>query len=52
MLAAYTFIFGTNLLLLFGTWLLTSIGLHQLLTYYCTCYVVVPCARKLAIISA
>ncbi len=32
--AAYTMMLATNLILLFGAWLLTSIGLHQLLTFY------------------
>jgi len=50
-LAAYIFIFATNLLLLFGAWLLTSIGLHQLLTYYRTRYAAFPPARKKFLIS-
>ncbi len=32
--AAYTMMIATNLILLFTAWLLTSIGLHQLLTFY------------------
>ncbi|HEU4322794.1 MAG TPA: proton-conducting transporter membrane subunit, partial [Roseiflexaceae bacterium] len=33
-LAAYLLMPATNLLLLFSTWSLTSLGLHQLLTFY------------------
>lgn len=50
-LAAYTLIFATNLLLLFSTWLLTSMGLHQLLTYYRTRAAAFPPARKKFLIS-
>lgn len=50
-LAAYIFIFATNLLLLFGAWLLSSIGLHQLLTYYRDRFVAFPPARKKFLIS-
>jgi NAD(P)H-quinone oxidoreductase subunit 5 len=49
--AAYVFIFATNLLLLFGAWLLTSLGLHQLLTYYRTRGAAHPPARKKFLIS-
>lgn len=50
-LAAYAFVFATNLLLLFGAWLLTSIGLHHLLTYYRDRYEAIPPARKKFLIS-
>ncbi|MFQ3663404.1 MAG: proton-conducting transporter membrane subunit [Chloroflexaceae bacterium] len=50
-LAAYTFVFATHLLVLFGAWLLTSIGLHQLLTYYRDRYEAIPPARKKFLIS-
>lgn len=50
-LAAFTLILATNLLLLFGAWLLTSIGLHQLLTYYRDRAAVYPPARKKFLIS-
>lgn len=49
--AAYTFIFATNLVLLFAVWLLTSIGLHQLLTYYRDRFEAFPPARKKFLIS-
>jgi len=50
-LAAYSFVFATHLLVLFGAWLLTSIGLHQLLTYYRDRYEAIPPARKKFLIS-
>lgn len=50
-LAAYSFVFATHLLVLFGAWLLTSIGLHQLLTYYRERYEAIPPARKKFLIS-
>lgn len=50
-LAAYIFIYSSNLLLMFGAWLMTSIGLHQLLTYYRNRLAVYPPARKKFLIS-
>lgn len=49
--AAFVFMLATNLLLLFGAWLLTSIGLHQLLTYYPDRPEALPPARKKFLIS-
>ncbi|MBX0331521.1 hypothetical protein K2Z83_28110 [Oscillochloris sp. ZM17-4] len=50
-LAAYLLIFATSLPLLFGAWLLTSVGLHQLLTYYHGRAEAHPPARKKFLIS-
>jgi NAD(P)H-quinone oxidoreductase subunit 5 len=49
--AAYILILATNLLVLFSAWLLTSIGLHQLLTFYRMRAVAYPPARKKFLIS-
>jgi len=50
-LVAYTFVFATHLIVLFVAWLLTSLGLHQLLTYYRDRYEAIPPARKKFLIS-
>ncbi len=49
--AAYIFILSTNLLLLFATWSCTSLGLHQLLTFYRDRNEAYPPARKKFLIS-
>lgn len=49
--AAYTLMLATHLLLLFAAWLLVSIGLHQLLTFYTTRAAALPPARKKFLIS-
>lgn len=48
---AYLLMLATNLLLLFAAWSLTSIGLHQLLTFYRDRRAVYPPARKKLLIS-
>lgn len=48
---AYLLMLATNMLLLFAAWLLTSIGLHQLLTFYGGRREVYPPARKKLLIS-
>tara|TARA_Y100001937_G_scaffold23899_1_gene34264 strand:- start:320850 stop:322166 length:1317 start_codon:yes stop_codon:yes gene_type:complete len=45
------FVLSSNLLMLFGAWLLTSFGLHRLLMYYPDRPEAVNAARKKAIIS-
>lgn len=49
--AAYVLMPATNLLLLFSVWLLTSFGLHQLLTFYRERSEAFPPARKKFLIS-
>lgn len=48
---AYLLMLATNMLLLFAAWSLTSIGLHQLLTFYRDRHEVYPPARKKLLIS-
>lgn len=48
---AYLFMMSTNLLLLFAAWSLTSLGLHQLLTFYADRPEAWPPARKKFLIS-
>lgn len=49
--AAYLLMLSTNLVLLFLAWLLTSMGLHRLLTFYPDRPQAIPPARKKFIIS-
>ncbi|MEM8530476.1 MAG: proton-conducting transporter membrane subunit [Chloroflexota bacterium] len=49
--SAYILMPATNLLLLFSVWLLTSFGLHQLLTFYQERSEAFPPARKKFLIS-
>jgi NAD(P)H-quinone oxidoreductase subunit 5 len=49
--AAYLLMLASNLLLLFLAWLLTSLGLHQLLTFYYSRRAAHPPARKKFLIS-
>jgi len=49
--SAYLFMLSTNLLLLFVAWLLTSLGLHELLTFYPDRPEARPPARKKFLIS-
>lgn len=49
--AAYVLMPANNLLLLFGAWLVTSVGLHQLLTFYGDRREAHPPARKKFLIS-
>lgn len=49
--AAYILIVASHLLVLFGAWFLTSLGLHQLLTFYRNRAAVHPPARKKFLIS-
>ncbi|WP_165360885.1 proton-conducting transporter membrane subunit [Candidatus Chloroploca sp. Khr17] len=50
-LFAYIFIYASNLLVMFAVWFLTSLGLHQLLTYYRNRAEAYPPARKKFLIS-